>query len=343
MAQSEDTQTSLISPAQCRAARAWLNWTQAELVRRSAVSLSAIKDFEGGNRRTLSSIRSQLQRTFEDAGVDAVKMTAGGDARAPRPRAIKKLTLPVAVLRAMPDDHQYALMLLGLFLNEVNWLRKLLVKSALGIDDSPNGQANFGLTVLMATTLAGKIHEGWDKITKGRLSTILAQIGMTPELAGLHKLIDDRLKGNAFLKIRNGLAFHYPDRKFEFKKLADELSDTDTVIYMVPEGYMGDVFSQISHLAGLEPLLALNEDPDYRVALKAVWDEITEITGHYCFFVSERMSGLLATKRAALRIEDMLIPDAPEADEDPLKFFVHPPSDLAEMEATVAADRSTKP
>jgi predicted transcriptional regulator len=70
MAQSENEHVDLISAAQCRAARAYLAWTQTELSRRSTVGLSAIKDFEGGNRRTHSSIRSQLRRTFEDAGVE---------------------------------------------------------------------------------------------------------------------------------------------------------------------------------------------------------------------------------------------------------------------------------
>jgi hypothetical protein len=341
MAETARDQPGLISPAQCRAARAWLNWTQAELARQSNVGLSALKDFERENRRTHPSIRSQLQRTFLDAGVDAVKISFG-QAGKTRPREVKKLTLPLADLRAMPDDHQYALMLLGLFLNEANWLRKLLVKATLGIAENPNGQANFGLTVLMATTLAGKIHEGWLRITEGRLSKILDQIGKTTELAGLHKKIDDRLQGKAFLKIRNSLAFHYPERKFEFKKLADELSDTDTFVYMVPEGYQGDVFSQISHLAGLEPLLALNADPDYRVALQAVWEEITEITGLYCLFVSEMIGRLLATTLPSLRIEDIVIPDVPEADAEPLRFFVHPPSDLAEMQA-IAAAQEKKP
>jgi hypothetical protein len=255
-----------------------------------------------------------------------------------KPRDIKKLTLPLANLRAMADDDQYALMLLGLFLNEANWLRKLLVKATLGIADGPDGQANFGLAVLMATTLAGKIYEGWLRITGGRLSKILDQVSISPELAGLQKLIDERLKGKAFLRIRANLAFHYPDRKFEFKKLSDHLDDSDTVIYMVPEGYQGDVFSQISHLAGLEPLLALNPDPDYRIALKAVWDDITDITGLYCLFVSESMANILVKAFPALHFEDIVIRDAPAADEHPLRFFAHPPRDLEEIHAAVAAD-----
>jgi hypothetical protein len=58
-----------ISPEQCRAARAWLGWSQIELARQSSVGLTAIKDFEKGTRRTVPAVRGQLQRTFETAGM----------------------------------------------------------------------------------------------------------------------------------------------------------------------------------------------------------------------------------------------------------------------------------
>jgi hypothetical protein len=70
MAQSGDERPVIISAAQCRAARGWLRWSQADLADRSGVGLSAIRDFEGELRRTLWSIRAQLQRAFEDAGVE---------------------------------------------------------------------------------------------------------------------------------------------------------------------------------------------------------------------------------------------------------------------------------
>jgi predicted transcriptional regulator len=71
MAQSGDEQQpDGINAAQCRAARAWFGWHQIELSRRSGVGLSAIKDFERETRRTNPSIRRQLRRTFEDAGVE---------------------------------------------------------------------------------------------------------------------------------------------------------------------------------------------------------------------------------------------------------------------------------
>ena len=125
----------------------------------------------------------------------------------------------------MSDDHRYAILLLGLFLNEANWLRKLLVKAVFGIAEGPepDGQANFGLTALLATTLAGKIHEGWERIANGRLGKILGGVGMSPQLAGLRGEITDALKGKTFLHIRNNVAFHYPERKFEFRKIDDHL------------------------------------------------------------------------------------------------------------------------
>lgn len=60
----------MITSAQCRAARSWLKWTQAELAGRAQVGLSAVKNFEAESVRTLPAIRSQLQRAFEDAGAE---------------------------------------------------------------------------------------------------------------------------------------------------------------------------------------------------------------------------------------------------------------------------------
>jgi DNA-binding XRE family transcriptional regulator len=57
-------------PEQCRAARAWLGWTQEQLAKNADVGLSTVKEFEKGGRRTLPAILSQLQRTFEEAGVE---------------------------------------------------------------------------------------------------------------------------------------------------------------------------------------------------------------------------------------------------------------------------------
>lgn len=245
-----------------------------------------------------------------------------------RPRELKKITLPMIELNAMPSERRSALLMLGLFLNEANWLRKLLVGAVLGTSDTPEGRASFALTSLMATTLVGKIFEGWDRMEKGWLHDALV---LPDSLEPLKNKLDASLSGKTFVRIRNNIAFHYPNKPLDFKKLSPHMDDSDATIYMAPEGYEGDVLSYISTLAGIEPLLATNSDPDYRVALKSVWDEVTYATGLYCTFVSELMASLISQSVPGLGIEDVVLADAPEANETSIRFFVHPPENLAEM------------
>src|SRR5271156_3339136 len=71
----------VMSAEQCRAGRAWLDGTKADLARLSRVGLSTIKDFESGGRRTIAATLAQMQQTLERAGVrfqiDANGMPSG--------------------------------------------------------------------------------------------------------------------------------------------------------------------------------------------------------------------------------------------------------------------------
>jgi transcriptional regulator with XRE-family HTH domain len=58
-----------MSPEQCRAARAWLNWTQQELARRAGVGLSTVRDFEKGERTPIPNNLAAIRRAIEEAGV----------------------------------------------------------------------------------------------------------------------------------------------------------------------------------------------------------------------------------------------------------------------------------
>ena len=62
----------MISPEQCRAARAWLGWPQPELAKRAKVGLSTVRDFETGTRTPIQNNREAIQRAFETAGVRLV-------------------------------------------------------------------------------------------------------------------------------------------------------------------------------------------------------------------------------------------------------------------------------
>jgi ribosome-binding protein aMBF1 (putative translation factor) len=63
---------SQLSPAQARAARAWLEWSQADLAAKAHVGLSTIKDFEAGHRTPIQNNLAAIQAALEAAGVEFV-------------------------------------------------------------------------------------------------------------------------------------------------------------------------------------------------------------------------------------------------------------------------------
>jgi DNA-binding XRE family transcriptional regulator len=67
----------MLTPAQCRAARALLDWTQADLAQVTGLSAVTIRAFEkGGEMR--DSNRKLLQLSFEKAGVQFIPKNGGG-------------------------------------------------------------------------------------------------------------------------------------------------------------------------------------------------------------------------------------------------------------------------
>jgi ribosome-binding protein aMBF1 (putative translation factor) len=61
-----------MSPEQCRAARAWLDWSQFELAAKAQVSASTIRDFEAGRRIPHINNLAAIRRVFEDAGISPI-------------------------------------------------------------------------------------------------------------------------------------------------------------------------------------------------------------------------------------------------------------------------------
>ncbi|TPL21152.1 helix-turn-helix transcriptional regulator [Mesorhizobium sp. B2-4-9] len=66
-----------MNPAQCRAARALLNWSQQELADASKIGNATIRNFEAGRSEPQHATLVVLRRTFEGAGV--VFIDANGD------------------------------------------------------------------------------------------------------------------------------------------------------------------------------------------------------------------------------------------------------------------------
>lgn len=67
----------MISPEQCRAARALLNWTQSDLAERVSISAVSIRAFEKGGEMRDSNLKL-IRMTFEAAGVTFIPENGGG-------------------------------------------------------------------------------------------------------------------------------------------------------------------------------------------------------------------------------------------------------------------------
>jgi transcriptional regulator with XRE-family HTH domain len=77
-----------MTPAQSRAARGLIDWSQTELAARSNLSESTIRDFEKGRRLPSPNNLAAIQRALEAAGVEftngdqpGVRLRKGADAR----------------------------------------------------------------------------------------------------------------------------------------------------------------------------------------------------------------------------------------------------------------------
>ena len=67
----------MITAEQCRAARALLNWTQADLAQRVSISSVSIRSFEKGGEMRESN-RKLIRFALEAAGVQFIPENGGG-------------------------------------------------------------------------------------------------------------------------------------------------------------------------------------------------------------------------------------------------------------------------
>ena len=67
-----------MTPSQCRAARAWLSWSQDDLAKAAHVGLSTVKDFEGERRSPIEATLMAMRVALEGAGIGFVYRDDGG-------------------------------------------------------------------------------------------------------------------------------------------------------------------------------------------------------------------------------------------------------------------------
>ncbi|MGA0594945.1 helix-turn-helix domain-containing protein [Enterovirga sp. CN4-39] len=67
-----------MTPAQCRAARGLLKWTQDDLAREAAVSIVTVRNFENEKSAPQRATLEVMRRALSGAGVDFIPENGGG-------------------------------------------------------------------------------------------------------------------------------------------------------------------------------------------------------------------------------------------------------------------------
>jgi transcriptional regulator with XRE-family HTH domain len=80
----------MISPEQCRAARALLDWSQSELADKAGVGIVTVRQLEAGAHKPRRATLDVIQRALEDAGVEFIEENGGGPGVRLRKRQKKK-------------------------------------------------------------------------------------------------------------------------------------------------------------------------------------------------------------------------------------------------------------
>jgi hypothetical protein len=72
------TSPTALTSAQCRAARALIDWSQAQLSQSASIDINTIADFERRFRAADETTRRRLRATLEAAGVVFISENGGG-------------------------------------------------------------------------------------------------------------------------------------------------------------------------------------------------------------------------------------------------------------------------
>jgi predicted transcriptional regulator len=79
-----------MTPAQCRAARGLLDWTQQELAHRAGVGIVTVRQVEAGTTEPRRATIDVIQRALTTAGVQFIDENGGGPGVRLRKRQRKK-------------------------------------------------------------------------------------------------------------------------------------------------------------------------------------------------------------------------------------------------------------
>jgi hypothetical protein len=253
-----------------------------------------------------------------------------------KPFLINKASIPLDKFWSLHSKQRSEIVLIGLFINEVNLLLMMLAKAAAGlrIDPSvpgltPEEEAAESLVAMLLTTLVGKVAEGYDCLKKspGTSKSILNDLPLSVETKQIQAVLETELSDKLFMYIRNNAGFHYSKTEIDIDILKSDLSTIDAHLFIHPGNAMGFTLSRLPTLALFETMLRKVSGSDRAKRMEVLLGRVFRLSERYSDFLARAYIDLLRKHFDRLPAEPISIPDASTID-DPtsgLRFFNHPP------------------
>lgn len=249
---------------------------------------------------------------------------------------VTRLSYSYRDLEKLPEAHVSALLSVGHFLNEANWLRKLILIATM--DDSgpePEEKARLALTLMLANVSASKIHGGWMRVRamakEPTLVPLFAQKNVKEQFDRLEPLL---VEGSLLHNFRNRQGSHYP-ASLSLAQLPN-IADQDVALFATP--FDGDTLSLISTLCAAGNLVHVTSDETVAEALETVIKALVETFEVHCSLLLAILFALVKNNIRATGKQDVIaLGDACELSDIRLRFFCNPPRKWLEQE-TVCGD-----
>jgi len=211
---------------------------------------------------------------------------------------ITKYTYSPERLAALPPQQLSALLLVGHFLTEANWLQKLLW---MGTQDTTGHKAErdarLAFNLMVTRLFAAKIHEGWNRLRTGALSQTISNLPLARSTGLNGDQLARRLAAGSILhNIRKSHAFHYPTA-LSLEGLPN-IHQSDLAFYLTP--HSGDTLSVMSTLSAAAAMNEIGGDSVLEVSIDRILNEVLSVSRLY----SDYLHGLMIALTDAAALDD---------------------------------------
>jgi hypothetical protein len=236
---------------------------------------------------------------------------------------ITKLTYSPTDLSALPESHVSAFLIVGHLLNEANILRKLIgISNLQALENEAEDKASLTMSLMLANSIASKIHAGWMSIRKISSDPDFAAVFSDSSVKDPHDQLAPLVAKNSIVhRFRNAHGAHYPD-KLSLANLPG-IAAEDVSLYTTK--YDGDMLSLISALCAASTLVEISGDKTVGEALSNVIDTIVKAAEHYCTMLLHIILLFVQKVITAPAAQSVIVNHARPIDEIRLPFFNDPP------------------